>query len=110
MHMDGGDIAVVTGGGAASLTFVLGVVQRYVGPRLDALRDRTKKLEAENAALQRRCDEIAENAAKARSELREHVGTIVTKAHDRLNPIEASVSELKGELRAASRRRRGEAE
>ncbi len=107
MHMDATDLGIVGSGGAAALGFVLGVVKRFVSPRFDALRERVAKLERENEALARRCDEVAENASKARAELREHVGATVTKAHDRINEVEKATARIDGKM-AAMRRRSSE--
>ena len=56
MHMDGTDMAILGGGGTAALGFVLGVVQRYVGPRLEAMRDRLQRLETAVAAAADKLD------------------------------------------------------
>lgn len=96
--MGADDFAVVGGGGTAALGFVLGVVQRYVAPRFEALRERVAKLEAENAALQTRCDTIAAESANERAKVRESAGVMVTKAHDRINALEAATARIDGKM------------
>ena len=55
--MTGTDMALLGGGSTEALTFVLGVVQRYVSPRIEALRDRVAKIEERQADLDHQIDE-----------------------------------------------------
>lgn len=98
MHLDATDMAIVGGGGTAGLTFVLGVVQRYVGPRLEALRERIERLEADNKEMRERCDEFDITSRKERADLDARLTAKITHGHDRINPLEAAVARIQGKL------------
>jgi chromosome segregation ATPase len=98
MHLDGEDMAIVGGGGTAALGFVLGVVQRYVSPRLDALRERLAKVEADNEKLEKRLLDSEQDAHRLREDLDAKLTAKVTHLHDRTNEVERAQARLEGKL------------
>tara|TARA_R100001594_G_scaffold76560_2_gene111181 strand:+ start:125 stop:463 length:339 start_codon:yes stop_codon:yes gene_type:complete len=79
--MDGGDLAILGGGGTAALGFVLGVVQRYVGPRLNAVRERLEKAEENLARIDEKHDALLDRMKAGLLEQREITGVKVTEVH-----------------------------
>ena len=76
MSMDGGDLAILGGGGTAALGFVLGVVQRYVGPRLNAVRERLEKAEENLARIDEKHDALLDRMKAGLLEQREITGDV----------------------------------
>tara|TARA_R100000808_G_scaffold23301_1_gene51556 strand:- start:1132 stop:1482 length:351 start_codon:yes stop_codon:yes gene_type:complete len=93
--MDGGDLAIMGGGGAAATGFVVGVVTRYVQPRLAALRERVEKLETKIEKLDDAADALALAIKEGLLEQREITGTKVTEVHVKLD---SAASELRTEI------------
>ena len=113
MAMDGADIGIISGGGTAALGFVLGVVQRYVAPRLTALRERLDKLEERLYQMDKRQDELQDSLKAGLLEQREITGLKVTEAHIKLDKESAAiraelakVRETVGYLRGRTTQRR----
>lgn len=98
MHLDGEDMAIVGGGGTAALGFVLGVVQRYLSPRLDALRERLAKAESDCEKLEQRLLDSETAANRLREELDAKLTAKVTHLHDRTNEVERAQARLEGKL------------
>lgn len=114
MTMDGGDIALFGGGGTALLGFVVGVVTRYVGPRLAALSERVSKLEAKMEKVDDALGELALGVKSGLLEQREITGTKVTEVHTKLDSVAAElrteiskVREALGYLRGKTRSFKG---
>ena len=85
MSLDGGDLAILGGGGTAALGFVLGVVQRYVGPRLSALRERVEKVEAAVSRVDEKHDALLEKTKAGLLEQRDITGKKVTEVHNKMD-------------------------
>tara|TARA_R110000796_G_scaffold27577_12_gene75966 strand:+ start:2414 stop:2791 length:378 start_codon:yes stop_codon:yes gene_type:complete len=101
--MTGTDMAIIGGGGTTALAFVLGVVQRYVGPRLDALKERVVKLEEANEKLEDRLSRTIESGGAARASLVTELTAKITHGHDRINPLEALPDKVDGLARKCER-------
>ncbi|QDP55297.1 MAG: hypothetical protein Unbinned400contig1002_27 [Prokaryotic dsDNA virus sp.] len=95
MAMDSGDVAIIGGGGTAALGFVLGVVTRYVQPRLLAISDRLDKLEARSEKIDDAVDELALTLKSGLLQQREITGTKVTEVHVKLD---STASQLRAEI------------
>ena len=95
MSMDGGDIAIISGGGTAALGFILGVVQRYVGPRLSALRERIEKAEKGLARIDEKHDLLLETMKGGLLEQREITGVKVTEVH---NKVDKELGDIRAEI------------
>ena len=93
--MDSGDIAIVGGGGTAALGFVLGVVTRYVQPRLAALSDRLEKIEVKIEKVDDGLALLALGVKEGLLEQREITGIKVTEVHVKLD---GTASELRSEI------------
>ena len=111
MNLDATDIAVVGGGGTAGLTFMLGIVQRYVSPRLEAQRDRIISVEAEVKALDVKLDGLSKDIERSRSKSQEFTSFKIAEVHSKfeallakqgedLSAIRAALAEIKGEMKA----------
>ena len=95
MPMDNGDLAILGGGGTAALGFVLGVVQRYVGPRLAALRERIEKLEISVSRIDEKHDSLLERMKGGLLEQREITGQKVTEVH---NKMDKELGDIRAEI------------
>ena len=95
MQMDAGDLAVVGGGGTAALGFVLGVVQRYVGPRLAALRERVEKIETSIGRVDEKHDALLDKVKAGLLEQREITGHKVTEVH---NKMDKELGDIRSEI------------
>jgi hypothetical protein len=93
--MDSGDIAILGGGGTAALGFVLGVVTRYVQPRLAALSDRISKIEVKLEKVDDGLDSLALGIQEGLLEQREVTGVKVTEVHVKLD---STASGLRNEI------------
>lgn len=95
MSMDPGDMAIIGGGGTAALGFVLGVVTRYVQPRLSALSDRLEKIELKIEKVDDGLAALALGIKEGLLEQREITGTKVTEVHVKLD---GTASDLRSEI------------
>ena len=93
--MDSGDMAIIGVGGTATLGFVLGVVTRYVQPRLSALSDRMTKVEAKVEKVDDSLAALALDMKEGLLEQREITGVKVTEVHVKLD---LACSDLRGEI------------
>lgn len=86
----------------AEIGAVIGLfVKTHTAPRftqieasLESLRSQSDSLKEMIVCLNKRLDEIDDKNEAATKALRADVGTIVTKAHDRINPIEQAIARL----------------
>ena len=95
MNLDAGDIAVVGGGGTAALGFVLGVVTRYVSPRLSALSGRIEKLESGLGRVDEKHDLLLDRVKEGLLEQREITGKKVTEV---LLKLDAELADLRMDI------------
>ena len=95
MSMDSGDLAILGGGGTAALGFVLGVVTRYVQPRLLAISDRLDKIEVRTEKIDDAVDALGLSIKEGLLEQREITGIKVTEVHVKLD---LAASELRNEI------------
>lgn len=95
MSLDAGDLAVVGGGTTAALGFVLGVVTRYVSPRLSALSDRVEKIESGIDRVDEKHDLLLERVKDGLLEQREVTGQKVTEVHLK---VDSEVADLRKEI------------
>ena len=93
--MDAGDIAILGGGSTATMGFVLGVVTRYVQPRLRAISDRLDKIEIRTEKIDDAVDALGLSIKEGLLEQREITGTKVTEVHVKLDQ---AASELRNEI------------
>ena len=83
--MDGGDIAIIGSGGTAALGFVVGVVTRYVQPRLASLQQRIDKIDKQLDRIDEKHDELLSLCKSGLLEQREVTGHKVTEVHAKLD-------------------------
>lgn len=95
MTMDTGDMAIVGGGGTAALGFVLGVVTRYVQPRLASIRQRIDKLDQRLDKLDEKHDELLNLCKSGLLEQREITGVKVTEVHGK---VDKEIGAVRAEL------------
>lgn len=108
--MDPTDMAIVGTGGTAGLGFVLGVVQRYVQPRIDAMRDRISASEAAIVKLNDSLDVANKEKSEDIRKQQEFTSLKIAEVHNKLEnltqglandvtQIKSDLAYIKGELR-----------
>ena len=111
MSMTGTEMAVLGGAGGGALTFVLGVVQRYVSPRFEAQAERIARLEAEARTADAKAETMMRDIEKSRSRSQEFTSLKIAEVHAKfealmakqgedLSDIKAALAEIKGEMKA----------
>ncbi len=93
--MDAGDAAIIGSGGTAALGFVLGVVQRYVQPRLRAITERLDRLDEQVVKLDEKHDQLLELCKSGLLEQREVTGVKVTEVH---NKVDKELGDIRSEI------------
>ena len=82
-------MAIVAGGGTASLGFFVGVVARYVGPRIETLKTEIEGLRERVGKLEEATEKTEDRLTAARVTLNNELTAKITHGHDRINPLEA---------------------
>ena len=99
--MTGTEMAVLGGAGGGALTFVLGVVQRYVSPRLEAeARTADAKAETMMRDIEKSRSRSQEFTSLKIAEVHAKFEALMAKQGEDLSDIKAALAEIKGEMKA----------